>query len=103
VEASSACKIKTKRSRILLDIKEARRKIGKNENGLYRFIKDYEFPDYCQIIKGIRFWDESDIDTWISGFFIADYMQTFMEPPYYEDIIFDAKMKYTEILTNDKY
>jgi len=88
---------------MLLDRKDIRKKISKNHNGTYRFIKDYEFPDYCQIINGVRFWDEHDVDNWISDFFIADYMETQLDLSSDEDVIFDARIKYTEILTNDKY
>jgi predicted DNA-binding transcriptional regulator AlpA len=88
---------------MLLDKKEVKKKIDQNKNGMYRFVKNWEYPKNCKIINGQRFWEEDDIDYWISTYCMPDTdvaIERFYDHP---DIIWDENDECPKILMNNRY
>ena len=88
---------------MLLDKKEVKKKIDQNKNGMYRFVKNWEYPKTCQIINGQRFWEEDDIDYWISTYCIPDTevaLERLYDNP---NIIWDEELECPKMLIYNTY
>ena len=53
---------------MLLNLQEVRKKMYRKENEINRYVFSFEFPECSALINGERFWDETDIDIWISNY-----------------------------------
>lgn len=57
---------------MLLDFKEVKRKLYSGDNRIKREVMSYEFPDSYELINGERFWNEKDIEKWMSNYCLPE-------------------------------
>lgn len=57
---------------MLLNFKEVKRKLYTGKNRMKREVMSYEFPQNYELINGVRFWKEKDIDRWISNYCLPE-------------------------------